>query len=44
MSQSKEKDLRGRFEALERVTGMKWLSSLLKWWFVVGMRDDKTNA
>jgi hypothetical protein len=44
MSQTKENDLRRRFEALEQATGMNWVSGLLKWWFVVGMRDDRTNA
>jgi hypothetical protein len=44
LSQSKEKDLREKFEAIGRATGMKWVSSLLKWWFVVGIRDDKSNA
>jgi hypothetical protein len=44
MSQTKEKYLRQWIETLERATGLKWFSGLMKWWFVVGMRDDKSNA
>jgi hypothetical protein len=44
MSQKKEEDLCQRFEAIEQVTGIRWVSVLLKWWFVVGIRDDKSNA
>jgi hypothetical protein len=44
MSQRKEKNLRQWFDAVEQATGIKWVSAMLKWWFVVGMRDDKSNA
>ena len=44
VSRAREDRLRNSIDMIERTIGIKWVSSLLRWLFVVGIRNDQTNA